>query len=199
MRLKLVCMLIACLITSKAISGVEAINFRSISMGSESAPHTVIEYTSLTCHHCADFHLYVLPLIKQKYINTGQLRWIIIPFPMDKDAIKAFQMVNFLPMDKQEEAIFKMFSSQKHWIGKQPEVFGKMIGLSKEDSLKALDDKEVENSLLAGSYHAQTELNVNATPTFFLAGKKFEGAWTLAEFEADYEKVLANAEPTQQQ
>lgn len=195
MKLKLAYIFLACFLTGKSFSA-DAINFRAISIGSENAPHTVIEYTSLTCHHCADFHMYVLPLIKQKYINSGQLRWIIIPYPMDKDALKAFEMINFLPTDKQEDAMLKMFSSQKLWIGKSPEVAGKMIGLSKEDSLKAVSNTEVENSLLAGSYHAQKELNVNATPTFFLAGKKYEGAMSIKEFDATFEEaVLKSKEP----
>ena len=68
----------------------ELAQIHQISLGREQAPITIIEYTFLTCHHCADYHLYVLPLIKQKYINTGQLKYVVRPLPLDKEALMAF-------------------------------------------------------------------------------------------------------------
>ncbi len=107
-------------------------------------------------------------------------------YPMDKDAIMAFQLVHSLPESKREEAMSKMFSSQKHWIGKTPEVAGKMLGLSPEQSQQAVQNKDIETALLAGSYHAQKELDVNATPTFYMDSKKFEGAMTMEEFDKTF-------------
>jgi hypothetical protein len=40
-------------------------------MGDPNAPVTVIEYASLTCPHCAQFHNEVLPDLKERYIATG--------------------------------------------------------------------------------------------------------------------------------
>ena len=49
-------------------------------MGGVNADVTVIEYVSPYCPHCATFHATVLPEIKEKYIDTGRIRFIARPF-----------------------------------------------------------------------------------------------------------------------
>ena len=52
-----------------------------IVLGRPDAPVTVIEYASTTCPHCAHFHADVFPIIKRKYIDTGEVRFIYREFP----------------------------------------------------------------------------------------------------------------------
>lgn len=170
-----------------------------VTLGKQEAPITIIEYTSLTCHHCADYHLYVLPLIKQKYVQTGQLKYIIRPLPMDKDALMAFKLIHALPAEKRDEAMTKMFSAQKHWMGKPAEVAGRMIGLAPEQCKKAVADKELENALLASTYNAKKHFEIDATPSFLMNGEKIEGAPTLDEFEVSFtnlQKEIGRPGPT---
>lgn len=159
-----------------------------ISLGSEDAPHTIIEYTSLTCNHCADFQLNILPVIKKQYIDTGQLRLIIRPFSMDKDALQAFKLVNALPEKRRELALTKAFGSQSRWIGKDTKTLAKILGLNETESKKAIENQPLENALFTCVYKAQKDLKVDATPTFFFGDKKIEGAPTLAEFTASFEE-----------
>ena len=35
-------------------------------------PITVIEYASLSCSHCANFHQNTLPQIIEEYVDTGK-------------------------------------------------------------------------------------------------------------------------------
>jgi protein-disulfide isomerase len=49
-------------------------------MGDPAAKVTVIEYASPTCPHCALFSNDVLPAFKEKYVKTGQVKFIIRPF-----------------------------------------------------------------------------------------------------------------------
>ena len=58
-------------------------------MGSMDAPVTLIEYLSMTCPHCANFHKLVLPELKKKYIDTGKVRFVIREFPLDRIAFAA--------------------------------------------------------------------------------------------------------------
>ena len=48
--------------------------FTERSLGKPDAPLTLIEYSALTCPHCAHFHKEVLPRLKADYIDTGKLR-----------------------------------------------------------------------------------------------------------------------------
>ncbi len=50
-------------------------------LGSERAQVTLLEYGSLTCSHCADFNNNVLPGIKEKYVDTGRVRYVFRAFP----------------------------------------------------------------------------------------------------------------------
>jgi protein-disulfide isomerase len=49
-------------------------------LGDPAAKVTVIEYASPTCPHCADWSINVLPAFKEKYVATGQVKFIIRPF-----------------------------------------------------------------------------------------------------------------------
>ncbi len=49
-------------------------------MGNPDAKVTVIEYASPTCPHCAWFSQNVLEPFKQKYVDTGKVKFIIRPF-----------------------------------------------------------------------------------------------------------------------
>ena len=42
-------------------------------LGKEDAPVTLVEYASMTCGHCAAFHNKVFPVLKEKYIDTGNV------------------------------------------------------------------------------------------------------------------------------
>ena len=47
-----------------------------LSNGSPS--NTIIEYASMTCPHCADFHNEVFPYIKSDLVSTGKVKYIFI-------------------------------------------------------------------------------------------------------------------------
>src|SRR6202000_572636 len=86
-------------------------------LGSPTAPVTVVEYSSLTCPHCAAFAENVFPMLQQKYIDTGKVRFVSREFPLDlkagaasilarciakEDAPKFFE-VTMLMFHRQEE------------------------------------------------------------------------------------------------
>jgi hypothetical protein len=58
-------------------------------LGDPEAPVTIIEYSSLTCPHCAAFHTDTLPAIKERYIDTGQAKIIYRDFPLEQNALYA--------------------------------------------------------------------------------------------------------------
>src|SRR5262249_61306086 len=58
-------------------------------LGNADAPITVVEYASMTCGHCAHFHTTVFPTLKEKYVDTGKVRFIMREFPLDNLAAAA--------------------------------------------------------------------------------------------------------------
>ncbi|WP_308220003.1 thioredoxin domain-containing protein [Nitratireductor sp. ZSWI3] len=55
-------------------------------LGAEDAPVTIIEYSSMTCGHCARFHTEVFPSLKARYVETGKVRYIMRSLPTDPRA-----------------------------------------------------------------------------------------------------------------
>lgn len=85
------------------------------SLGNEKAPVTIIEYASMTCSHCANFHATVYPVLKKKYIDTGKVRFIFREFPLDAVATAAFMLARCAPPDKYFAMIDVLFEQQKNW------------------------------------------------------------------------------------
>jgi hypothetical protein len=81
-------------------------------LGDEKAPVTVVEYASMTCGHCANFHKTVLPYIKEKYIDTGKVRMIMREFPLDPLAAAAFMLARCAPEDKYFDMVSLFFEQQ---------------------------------------------------------------------------------------
>src|SRR5690242_20526025 len=46
-------------------------------LGPADAKVTIIEYASLTCSHCAAFHRDTYPKLKERYIDTGKVRFTL--------------------------------------------------------------------------------------------------------------------------
>ena len=57
------------------------------SIGRADAPVTVVEYASFACHHCADWHQFVYPVFKARFIDTGQVRFVFRNLPTDPEEI----------------------------------------------------------------------------------------------------------------
>lgn len=53
-------------------------------MGNKKAPVEIIMYFSPTCNHCAEYELNFLPEIKEKFIDSGQIRFIMRLMPFHK-------------------------------------------------------------------------------------------------------------------
>jgi protein-disulfide isomerase len=65
-------------------------------LGAEDAPVTVVEFADYQCPFCLRFAQTTFPVLKQKYIDTGKVRWVALnlPLPFHKDARKAAQAVH---------------------------------------------------------------------------------------------------------
>ena len=57
------------------------------SIGRADAPVTVIEYASFACGHCADWHQFVYPVFKTRFIDTGQVRFVFRNMPTPPEEV----------------------------------------------------------------------------------------------------------------
>ncbi len=91
-----------------------------VSMGAANAPVTIIEYASMTCPHCANFAVNTFPTLKEKYIDTGKVRFIFREFPFDPIAAGAFMLARCAGNDKFFAVVDLLFHTQRTWAVEKP-------------------------------------------------------------------------------
>lgn len=164
-------------------------------LGSEDAPLTVVEYASMTCGHCANFHKNTYPHIKKDYVETGKARFVFREFPLDPVASAAFMLARAVPEEKYFDVIEFMFAEQRAWAFTQDPYnallnFAKQIGFTQETFEKTLTDQALLDAINATRDRASSKFGVNSTPTFFFNGNKVSGALTPEEFDRQAAKYL---------
>lgn len=154
-----------------------------IIMGDPKAPVTMIEYSSLSCPHCADFQQKNFPEIKSSYIDTGKVKFIHRDFPLDEAALRGAMLAHCAGKDRYYTFLKVLFVKQESWAYQKNflEVLtniGKLGGLSGDAIDACMKDKSLETSIVESKLTAANSLDIKATPTFFINGKKHDGGNT---------------------
>jgi protein-disulfide isomerase len=165
-----------------------------MSLGDPNAKIQVTEYASASCSHCARFNNTVFPAFKAKYVDTGKVRYTLKEFltPPEEVAAAGFLVARcasggdpkkyFAVLDAIYKNQGEMFQTGDfHGVllriaqsaGMTEDQFNKCV--SDPDALKALNAR-VQQAIKDG---------VQATPTFFVDGKKVgEGEMSLEKLDA---------------
>ena len=163
--------------------------------GDPNAPVTVVEYASMTCPHCAAFHAKTYPTIKEKYVETGKVKFILREFPFDARAAAAFMLGRCAPNDNRAELIDAMYEQQAQWAraenGREALFdIARLAGFDQTSFESCLTDQGLLDNVMATCQRGQ-ELGVEATPTFFIEGKKYSGNMSVDAMSAIIENELA--------
>jgi protein-disulfide isomerase len=166
-----------------------------VSVGSPDAPILIIDYSSLTCHHCAGFYLNVLPKIEEKYIKPGYVRVVFRDFPGDQVSIKAHQVAWCKGEIKYLDFVKLLYSTQEKWLSaKDPVAALKAIvlqhGISAEQFDAALKNQELLDKILQARLEGQKKYKINATPTLIINAKIHQKALTFDEIEEMLSPIL---------
>jgi protein-disulfide isomerase len=159
-------------------------------LGKPDAPNVIVEYASMTCPHCAQFHTTVLPELQTKYIDTGQAKLILREFPLDGLAVAAFMLARCAGPDRYYPMVSALFETQKTWATQGPEgkekllLIAKQAGFTKEKFDQCVGDKELFNKIVETRAIGNEQFGVDSTPHFFVNGKRLTGEHTLQDFEA---------------
>jgi protein-disulfide isomerase len=101
-----------------------------------------------------------------------------------------------LPNDKAYPLIDALFKLQEQWafVKESPlpklQEIAKQAGFSEESFKKCLSDDKLLKTINANFEHALTTFGVRSTPTFFINGKRLQGAPTIESFD----KAITEAE-----
>ena len=186
--LKFTILSILLLVSLKLLAENEIENNKQNLLGDINAPNLLVEYASLSCIHCANFHNRKLPEIKEKLISTGKLKYIYKDFPLDMPAMLAAMVTNCYKGEQFHIILNSLFRNQKKWVSaanNKKELFEafhqilKQHGISLEKIKACTEENEANKDkwdfILSSRLEGQ-KLGVNSTPSFFLNGNKLEGS-----------------------
>jgi protein-disulfide isomerase len=155
-------------------------------LGSPTAAVTMIDYSSLTCSHCGDFHSSTLPSLKSNYIDPGRVRFIYRDYPLNEAAI-AGAMVARCSGDAYFATLDALFKAQSSWAyaadykaGIKNVVAG--LGMTSSVVETCLASTELRNGVLAVKNGGAQTYGVTGTPTFIINGQVVPGAYPYAYF-----------------
>jgi protein-disulfide isomerase len=172
------------------------VSLPDMTLGSEKAPVTIIEYASMSCPHCAAFGENVFPMLKSKYIDAGKVRFVFREFPLDIKAAAASMLARCVGGDDAAKyfATVALLFQQQDQLMEQTMVtlkrIGKQGGISEQDVEACEQNQALLDKLTADQGFAYSELKVDSTPTFFINGEKVRGAMSFEELEAKIKPLL---------
>ncbi len=166
------------------------------SIGNPNAPIKVVEYSSLTCGHCAHFHKSSYEEFKTKFVDTGRVELIFKEYPLNPPALDASQILRCMPEDKFVSFMSLLFDQQDVWAYKPDykdalRQNAKLAGMSDEQFDACLANTDLKNRIVADMKAASDKYKIQSTPSFVVNdGKKvIMGNQPMSFFESSFAEV----------
>jgi protein-disulfide isomerase len=183
---------------SEAAPAVPVLTEGEKMLGEADAPVTMVEYFSLGCIHCKNFHETILPKLKTDYIDTGKVRLVFRDFPLDGVSYGAALLarcVNDLAYFAMVDTLFKQ-QDVWHVDGgiKQIATIAKSAGMDQAAFDACINDPARKDQIKATQDEAANKFKVNSTPSFFINDRVLSGVSDYEAFKATIDGALARAE-----
>ena len=170
-----------------------------LSIGNSDAKVTVKVFSSLTCPHCADFHISIYENLKKDFIDKGLVKFEHHAFPLDLAALNAEIIVRcHVNNDEKFKLLKKIYEKQKDWaigsdinkINNSIKKIGAELNLEDKKMSKCLNDEKVQDDILNQRIDAQKKYKIESTPTIVINEKKYTGKSNYEQFKKVIEKKL---------
>ncbi|HOO50085.1 MAG TPA: DsbA family protein [Alphaproteobacteria bacterium] len=144
-------------------------------LGSDDAPIKVVEYSSLTCGHCAAFHTVDLEKIKEAYIDTGKVQFIFKEYPLNQPAVIGSAVLRCMPEDRFVPFMSLLFEKQQDWAYSgdyQDKLiqYAKLAGMSEDEISACIQNTDLQKRIIADMKLAGEAYQIASTPTFIVNG-----------------------------
>ena len=156
-------------------------------LGDPAAPVTIIEYSSLTCPHCAAFHTDTLPALKERFVETGQAKIVYRDFPLDQNALNAAVIAHCAGPDRYFAFLDALFASQERWARSEDPTesliqLAGLGGLPRDKAEACLASEAMQDAVLQVRLDGQEEFQISSTPSFIINGEMMTGNQSIDEF-----------------
>ena len=186
-----------------AVPVVASDGFAGFTLGSDSAPVEIVEYSDFECPFCARFANLQMPAVRRQLIETGLVRWRFRDYPLPNHGFS------------------RLAAHAAHCAGEQGRFWEMHDALyanhsvwaqTGRDPTRLFSERAEQSGVEMGAYRACMESNrhaarieaahqegeargVGGTPTFFVNGARFGGSPTSDGFKAVVDSIMALPRP----
>ena len=159
---------------------VSSILVEDMVLGDPNAPVTIIEYASFTCPHCKNFHEGTFKKLKQNYIDTGKVKFILRDVYFDRYGLWAAMVARCDNSNKFYGIVDEIFRKQSEWTDGEENIdiannlrkIGLAAGMDSETISACLSDGDMAQTLV-DVYQTNVEKDkISSTPSFLVNGEK---------------------------
>ena len=170
-----------------------------LSIGNSDAKVTVKVFSSLTCPHCANFHIQVFNNLKKDYIDKGLVKFEHHAFPLDLAALNAEIVVRcHADVNTNFKLLEEMYNKQKFWavgsdikkINELLKKVGEDFNLTGDKINNCLKDEKAQDEILNQRIKAQKQYKIESTPTIIINEKKYTNKVDYKSFKKIIDKNL---------
>lgn len=168
-----------------------------MTVGSPDAPVTIVEYSSFTCPHCANFNQGVYRQIYDAYVQTGVVRMVKREVFFDAYGLWAALVARCGGPERYFGIVEMLYEGQRDWVRATPAAgqseaeavaealrrIGRRAGMNDAEMNVCLSDRAMATALME-TYRQNAERDqIRATPSFVINGRPYSNM-SFAEFEA---------------
>ena len=179
------------------VSPINAKDFLQI--GEAKAKVTIKVFSSLTCPHCANFHLKIFENLKNDYIDKKLVKFEHHSFPLDLAALNAELIVRcHNDSNKSFQLLGEIYKKQNNWaVGSDINVINEYIkniglksGLNNNIMEDCLKNEKLQQQILEERINAKKNNQIQSKPTIYINEKKYEGNHEYKQLKKAIEKIL---------
>ncbi|MDV7340013.1 DsbA family protein [Terasakiella sp. A23] len=164
-------------------------------LGDPNAPVTMIEYASMTCPHCASFHIETLPQIKKDFIDTGKVKMIFRDFPFDRVGATAALISRCVAPERYNGFVDLLMKQQSKWARSVTPLaditrLAKLAGLSQEKVDSCLENTKLLDKIISVRKEAMDNYKIQSTPSFVINDEVVVGGGDYEKFKNIIESKL---------
>ena len=184
--------------SDKITSPVDVVSVSDWTKGNKDAKIILIEYSDFQCPACATYY----PILKQLNQEFGDKVLFVyrhFPLPNHKNAGLAARATESAgKQGKFWEMHDLIFDNQKIWSDKTNAEddfvkYAESQGLDIEKFKSDIISQEIKNKV-ESDYKSGYKIGINATPTFFLNGKKIQNPRSYDEFKKLIQDTISNTQ-----
>jgi protein-disulfide isomerase len=155
---------------------------RGVSLGPDSAPVKIMEFSDFECPWCGQFATLQMPDVRQRLLSTGKVQWTFMNFPLNIHAKSPYAHLAAACANEQGkfwEMHDLIYQHQGDWTEASDPTrdladYATQAGLDRGRYDACMKTRSAWGHVLADKALGDS-LHLGGTPTFFINGREWKG------------------------